>query len=198
MEFLKNISPDEIIGEWLRSEYRTRSDIREQVDKALKEMQIDDSLLFLSDYHDMAHNKARRDIMYRTSRHEVASEAHSFTWGLFVLEWKDVVRLRTLTGPCWYKITKGEYSIQSMVELLQTDEGREYLRSSGCPQNFEDEEEIERSIMSEGIRGKPTIIVQGETMRLVDGYHRLVALFRLRSRGIIIQMPQFYIGKSRS
>jgi hypothetical protein len=64
----EGIPADEVLGEWLRQEHETRSDIRSQVDTVLGGLGVGDHLVTTPDYTNPEENRARRSVLAKTGR----------------------------------------------------------------------------------------------------------------------------------
>jgi len=194
MDMLSEVSSDQVLGEWLKHEYRIREDIRKDASSYLAKLGQDESVVISPDYDNQEENEVRKTLWLQTPRGVIVTWVPSFSWKTVRLTESEINHLETFQANDWEIRTRGTFEFSKLVEVLASNEGRTYL-SSVDQQWVSDIESWKNETRRIGLTGPLVIIREGDVIRLVEGYHRLAAALVLRIQGSKIQIPFFYLGE---
>jgi hypothetical protein len=188
---VRDASPWEVFGEWLKYEYRHRW--HNEIDLAFPGSSV---LILSPNYSDSASNQKRLLILQRFRRNVLDGIAADTAWTVSAADRESVQELLLINSGGWRDITSGTCRVADAAKAINNDPGlREGPYATSVNYILDNCEELAMTaarITAVGPEQGPIVVL--------DGVHRIIALhlFYFVRRGGDFGPREIYLGRSSS
>lgn len=173
MNILRTSSEDEMISEFLRTEYRSER-FSEHIKKAMKELLLDENIILSVDLNNINENIARKKLLgefrgYGLNRELFENFPNEIQWSLYNFISCDLNKIRYIDYSYWNELSKGTHSPLMAAQTIR--DGIEIYNQSNA--NFMKAAEF---IKNGGKFPRPILLTSDlEHFVIVEGHFRITA-----------------------
>ena len=169
---LARVPYDEVVGYWLKFEYKDREELRKHIGSRFSHEDIEEAVVSEHDYSDQNANAKRHD-MLESYRPFINWFSHA-EWWRATLDENDISNLLVIHSIHWEKLSHGTLKAIDIARTIDENKDKEALsKYSGHVSKVIDG-------LEEKIREDSRIIIvapkDGKVYTVIDGVHRAIRL----------------------
>lgn len=173
MEILRTSTEDEMIAEFLKTEYRSER-FFEQIKEVMKELSLDESIILSADLHNAKENIARKRILgefrgYGLNRDLFENFPNEIQWSIGDFVSSDFNKIRYINYSYWNELSKGTHAPLAAAQTIRSGIEIYHLSNEGFVKAAE-------FIKNGGKFPRPILLTSDwERFVIVEGHFRITA-----------------------